>query len=99
MQIVHGSELQNVLGSNEVRKMQKAQGFLKYANRKIYDRAESKYVVLGDVLKALQKNPKLRVVQHPTMKDVTDETVLQAAIHDERLSAGMLGFVKTMLKI
>lgn len=60
--------------------------FIRYSNRKLYNVAANSYMNACEVLRLYQANPLTRVLAHKTMKDVTKDVILRAAIEDEKLS-------------
>lgn len=68
---------------------------VKYKNRKLYDRNESCYVTLTDVVAAVQKNTPVRVLENGTNKDITRDVLVEAALRHNNLDeAALLGIIK-----
>jgi polyhydroxyalkanoate synthesis repressor PhaR len=50
--------------------------FRKYPNRRLYDMRESRYITLADIRKAVLEGHEIRVIDHKTGKDMTQEVLL-----------------------
>ena len=56
----------------------------KYGNRRLYDTRESRYVNLDDLLELFAGDGEVRVLDAATGDDLTDRTLRQALLADER---------------
>jgi polyhydroxyalkanoate synthesis repressor PhaR len=55
----------------------------RYANRKLYDTEESKYVTLKDIAGVILSGRQVQVVDNRTKTDITGQTLLQALVETE----------------
>jgi polyhydroxyalkanoate synthesis repressor PhaR len=68
----------------------------RYANRKLYDTSESKYIKLGEVADMVDAGVELRIIDNTTKEDITRITMAQIIV--ERSRKGALGDSMTSLK-
>lgn len=54
---------------------------VKYANRKLYNPATSRYITAKQLLVLFKKNPQVKVISHVNGRDVTRLTLLTAAVN------------------
>lgn len=62
----------------------------KYANRRLYDTAESRYVALDDIRKLVMDGKPFRVVDTVSDEDITRSILLQIIVEQEELGQPML---------
>ena len=67
----------------------------RYANRKLYDTDESKYVTLRDVAAFVQAGREVQVIDNRTKADITGQTLMQALVETEDVT----GQTETLLYI
>ena len=63
----------------------------KYSNRRLYDRAESRYITLEDVYRLILAEVDLIVIDNDSQRDITDHVLLQVMSEQERSGTLMLG--------
>ena len=68
----------------------------RYANRKLYDTSESRYIKLGEVADMVDAGVELRIIDNTTKEDITRITMAQIIV--ERSRKGALGDSMTSLK-
>lgn len=56
----------------------------RYANRKLYDTRESRYVTLNDIARLVREGEELRIVDNRTKDDVTNLTFAQIIYEEEK---------------
>ena len=56
----------------------------RYANRKLYDTSERRYVTLKEVSGCVRKGEDVQVVDHVTNRDLTVQTLAQAIFEEEK---------------
>ncbi|MBI3097600.1 MAG: pesticidal protein Cry15Aa [Planctomycetes bacterium] len=62
----------------------------KYANRKLYDTLDKRYIRLEEIAALIQKGEEVRVCDNRTGEDVTSQTLSQVLAEREREKAGFL---------
>lgn len=70
----------------------------RYANRKLYDTEESKYVTLRDVAGYVQGGLEVQVIDNRTKADITGQTLLQALVETEVDAAGQTETLRGIFK-
>lgn len=55
----------------------------RYSNRRLYDTLTKKNITLEDFLEIIRKGEEVRVIDHRTGKDITEDTVAKALILEE----------------
>ncbi|NCO04171.1 MAG: polyhydroxyalkanoate synthesis repressor PhaR [Alphaproteobacteria bacterium] len=55
----------------------------KYANRRLYDTAESRYIVLSDILALIRRGESFQVLDAQTDEDITRSVLVQIIIEQE----------------
>jgi polyhydroxyalkanoate synthesis repressor PhaR len=63
----------------------------RYANRKLYDTRESRYVTLLDIAKLIREGEELRIIDNKTKDDVTNVTFAQIIYEEEKIGDGENG--------
>ena len=63
----------------------------KYANRRLYDKGERRYITLADVYRLILAEVEFTVIDNDSQKDVTDHVLLQVMSEQERSGTLMLG--------
>ncbi len=58
----------------------------RYANRKLYDTADSHYVTLEKVAELFRAGEEIRVISNSTQQDITAATMAQIIFEEERRS-------------
>jgi polyhydroxyalkanoate synthesis repressor PhaR len=58
----------------------------RYANRKLYDTTEKRYVTLKEVSASVRKGDDVLVVDHVTNRNLTVQTLVQAVYEEEKVS-------------
>ena len=58
----------------------------RYANRKMYDTWDSRYVTLADVASLVRRGEDLKIVEHVTERDMTAMVFAQILFEEEKLS-------------
>lgn len=53
---------------------------VKYQNRKLYSTNFSKYITLSEMVKLVKANNTVKVTDHKTKKDITNETLKTALL-------------------
>jgi polyhydroxyalkanoate synthesis repressor PhaR len=62
----------------------------RYANRKLYDTEQSKYVTLGDIADFVRLGEEVRVVDNTTKEDLTEVTLAQILFEAEKNNKSVL---------
>lgn len=62
----------------------------KYPNRRLYDKAESRYITLADVYKLVLHQVDFVVIESDSLRDITDRVLLQVMSEQERSGEPML---------
>ena len=70
----------------------------RYANRKLYDTEESKYVTLRDVVGFVTAGRDVQVIDNVTKGDITGQTFLQAMVETETDLSGQTETLRGILK-
>jgi polyhydroxyalkanoate synthesis repressor PhaR len=60
----------------------------RYANRKLYDTRESRYVTLLDIAKLIREGEELRIIDNKSKDDVTNVTFAQIIYEEEKTGDG-----------
>jgi polyhydroxyalkanoate synthesis repressor PhaR len=60
----------------------------RYANRKLYDTRESRYVTLLDIAKLIREGEELRIIDNKSKDDVTNVTFAQIIYEEEKIGDG-----------
>lgn len=58
--------------------------YVKYANRRIYDRKERRYVTLEDIQRELEAGQTFKISAHPNEIDITREVLLDVFYQKEQ---------------
>ncbi len=58
----------------------------RYANRKLYDTADSHYVTLEKLAELLRAGEEIRVISNSTQQDITAATMAQIIFEEEKRS-------------
>jgi len=56
----------------------------RYTNRKLYDTENSKYVTISDIIKLIQNNVEIRVIENNTQEDITNVIMAQVLLKIEQ---------------
>ena len=80
---------QNINGTKVVKR---------YANRKLYDTQESKYVTLRDLVDFVAVGFDVQVIDNVTKGDITGQTFMQALVETETDLAGQTETLRGILK-
>jgi len=70
----------------------------KYANRKLYDTNESKYVTLKEIAASIASGQEVMVVDNVTKGDITGPTLLSAIVETEQDLAGQTTLLRDIVK-
>lgn len=70
----------------------------RYANRKLYDTEESKYVTLRQLIEFENAGREVQVVDHVSKADITGQTFLQAIVETEQDLSGQTETLRGILK-
>lgn len=70
----------------------------RYANRKLYDTEESKYVTLVQLVGFVQAGREVQVIENTTKNDITGQTLLQALVETEVDAAGQTETLRGIFK-
>jgi polyhydroxyalkanoate synthesis repressor PhaR len=62
----------------------------KYPNRRLYDKAESRYITLADVYKLVLDQVDFVVIETDSLRDITDRVLIQVMSGQERSGEPML---------
>ena len=65
----------------------KAKVIKRYGNRKLYDTAQSSYVVLNDIAKMIRNEEEVRIIDNETKDDITSATLTQIIFGAEKKSS------------
>ncbi len=60
----------------------------RYANRKLYDTRESRYVTLLDIARLIREGEELRIIDNKSKDDVTNVTFAQIIYEEEKIGDG-----------
>ena len=71
----------------------------KYANRKLYDTKEKKYVNLSEISRLIREGIKLKVVDNQTKEDITSLVLAQIIVEQEKTKKSMLPSFFSPLKL
>ena len=69
----------------------------RYANRKLYNTATSRYITLKGIAELIEAGDEVRVVDNETGEDITSVTLSQILVDTERSNRGVPGTVLTDL--
>lgn len=58
--------------------------FVRYANRKLYSREKSEYIVLDYLLKEIREGKEVTVIDNKTLEDITKEILIKSLIEEIR---------------
>lgn len=73
----------------------------RYANRKLYDTRESRYVTLLDIAKLIREGEELRIIDNKSKDDVTNVTFAQIIYEEEKSGDGengSAGFLREFIR-
>jgi polyhydroxyalkanoate synthesis repressor PhaR len=72
----------------------------RYANRKLYDMVEKRYVTLPDIAEMVRQGREIQVVDHTTGADLTALTLSQIILRQEKNHAGSFScdFLTTLVQ-
>ncbi len=56
----------------------------RYTNRKLYDTENSKYVTISDIIKLIQNNKEIKVIENNTQEDITNVIMAQVLLKIEQ---------------
>ena len=78
----------------------KAKVIKRYGNRKLYDTAQSSYVVLNDIAKMIRNEEEVQIIDNETKNDITSDTLTQIIFGAEKKSScsAPLGLLKSIIK-
>jgi polyhydroxyalkanoate synthesis repressor PhaR len=62
----------------------------RYANRKLYDPDDGRYVTLDDIAAMIRNNEEVRVIDYRTGADLTSVTLFQIIFEQEKAIGGMM---------
>jgi polyhydroxyalkanoate synthesis repressor PhaR len=68
---------------------------IKYANRRLYDTAFSRYTTLAEVRSLITREIPIRVIDKDSRRDLTDWTLVQMLL--EQLQEGSCGLVRELV--
>ena len=71
----------------------------KYANRKLYNTEEKKYVNLSEISRLIREEVDLKVIDNKTKEDVTSLVLAQIIVEQERTKKTMLPLILSPLKM
>ena len=73
----------------------------KYSNRRLYNCSTSKYINLKDLIEIITKNHNVKIEDHPTGEDLTQQTLSQLIYEDNNPKKPIFSenFIKTLFKI
>mgnify|MGYP001301066313 FL=1 len=73
----------------------------KYSNRRLYNCSTSKYINLKDLIKIITKNHNVKIEDHLTGEDLTQQTLSQLIYEDNNPKKPIFSenFIKTLFKI
>ena len=73
----------------------------KYSNRRLYNCSTSKYINLRDLIKIITKNHNVKIEDHLTGEDLTQQTLSQLIYEDNNPKKPIFSenFIKTLFKI
>lgn len=69
----------------------------RYANRKLYDTEESKYITLGEIAAFIKAGREVQVVDNVSKVDITGQTLLTALVETDADIAGQTETLRAML--
>jgi polyhydroxyalkanoate synthesis repressor PhaR len=70
----------------------------RYANRKLYDTTESKYVTLKDIVESVALGTIITVIDNRTQEDITGPTLLSAIIETEENNSLQVTTLRAIVK-
>ncbi len=70
----------------------------KYANRKLYDTEESRYVTLKQLVETITSGREITVIDNVTKEDITGPTLLSAIVDTEENISGQVLTLSAILK-
>jgi len=71
----------------------------RYANRKLYDTSESRYITLDEIAEMVKSGLEVRIIDNRTMEDLTSVTLAQIILEEERRTGHMpLGVLRRMIQ-
>src|SRR3954451_14593183 len=73
-----------------IRAMTEERVIRKYANRRLYDAADSRHVTLEDIRRMIGSGARVKVVDDPTGEDVTRSILLQIIANQEQFGTPVL---------
>ena len=73
----------------------------KYSNRRLYNCSTSKYINLKDLIEIITKNHNVKIEDHLTGEDLTQQTLSQLIYEDNNPKKSIFSenFIKTLFKI
>jgi len=71
----------------------------KYANRKLYDTKEKKYVNLSEISRLIREGVDLKVIDNKTKEDITSLVLAQIIVEQEKTKKIMLPLIFSPLKM
>ena len=73
----------------------------KYSNRRLYNCSTSKYINLKDLIEIITKNHNVKIEDHLTGEDLTQQTLSQLIYEDNNPTKPIFSenFIKTLFKI
>ena len=71
----------------------------KYANRKLYDVKEKKYVNLSEISRLIREGKEVKVIDNKTKEDITSLILAQIIVEQEKTKKIMLPSILSPLKI
>ena len=73
----------------------------KYSNRRLYNCSTSKYINLKDLIEVITKNHNVKIEDHLTGEDLTQQTLSQLIYEDNNPKKPIFSenFIKTLFKI
>lgn len=69
----------------------------RYANRKLYDTEESKYITLGEIATFIKAGREVQVVDNVSKTDITGQTLLTALVETDADIGGQTETLRAML--
>jgi len=70
----------------------------RYANRKLYDTEDSKYVTLKQIVESIAAGREITVIDNVTKEDITGVTLLSAIVETEKDLSGQVLTLSAILK-
>jgi len=71
----------------------------KYANRKLYDTKEKKYVNLSEISRLIREGAEVKVIDNNTKEDITSLVLAQIIVEQEKTKKIMLPLIFSPLKL